>query len=78
MKGLTKPQKSKPFKLRAGAAFPNSPGYSRGTGKGSPCACTPVTSSDTSQEAPLNIPPWFPSNLTILKPVLVLGCCPKC
>lgn len=30
MKGLTKPQKSKPFKLKAGIVLPKSPGCSRG------------------------------------------------
>lgn len=36
-KGLTKPQKSKPFKLRAGTAFPNSPGCSmKGSGTSTP------------------------------------------
>lgn len=52
MKGLTKLQKSKPFKLKAGVVFPNFPDYSRGTGKGSSAPGPAVTPPKGSPEHP--------------------------
>lgn len=58
MKGLTKPQKSKPFKLKAGTLFPTLPDAPGALGRGAVPAPTP--------------PGWLPSPPPPEHPTLVV------
>lgn len=77
MKGLTKPQKSKPFKLKAGTLFPTLPDAPGALGRGAVPAPTPPGWLP-SPPPPPNIPPWLSSNLAILKHFLLLLYCLEC